>query len=167
MSCIKKTILILGVVLSLNAGAAGGRVATYDLGISSGTYNNNAYSEINFGLSLRLLEHLVWRNNAFMRLQENSSTAGVDTSMRYVYDDEIEKGGLGFGLFAGPGYRFSKKELSGPFVEGGMMLKGSGFGVGLGAKSIFYTAPTKYANGDEAPKNDTVIFIILAVGGGF
>ena len=141
---------------------------TYDLGISSGTYNDKGYSEIQLGLNWYLAEHFVWRNSVFSRFGTGIDTvAGLDTSGRFVYNTPRDEQGFGVGFFAGPGYRISKKENSGLFAEAGLLLKMAGFAAGVGAKSIYYSSPGKDASGNEFSHSDTVVFLILAAGGSF
>ncbi len=165
-------ILALFNTTALQAGAAARRAGTqptltYDLGASTGTYNENSYSEINLGLNWYLTEHVVWRNSLFTRFGSNiDGSSGLDTSARWVANTPASENFV-FGVFAGPGYRISNKENSGIFAEAGFLLKAFGLGAGLGFKSLTYNSPGTNSNGTERAKTDTTIFIILAGGGGF
>jgi len=139
---------------------------TYDLGISSGTYNDKGYSELQLGLNWSLLEHFVWRNSLFTRFGSGiKGTGGLDTSARFVYNSARDEQGFGVGFFAGPGYRISDKENSGVFGEAGLTLKMAGFATGVGVKAISYNSPGTDANGRTLSRTDTTTFIILSAGG--
>ena len=141
---------------------------TYDLGASTGTYNNLSYTEITVGLNWYLLDYLVWRNAIFSRFGSQISTiAGLDSSIRFVFDAETDNSKLGIGFFAGPGYRFSDTNDSGVFGEAGVVLKAVGLAIGVGVKSLIYNNPGTNPDGSNRPKQDNVIFIILAGGGAF
>jgi len=79
--------------------------------------------------------------------------------------DSDPKSALGYGMFAGLGYRVSEKEASGALAEGGLTAKLGGIKLGLGAKTIFYSSPPRTSSGAEGKKQDTNVFIILAGGG--
>ncbi|MEZ0393225.1 MAG: hypothetical protein ACAH59_13480 [Pseudobdellovibrionaceae bacterium] len=141
---------------------------TYDLGASTGNYNNRSYTEIQLGLNWFLQEYFIWRNALFTRFGTGSeSAAGLDTSARLNYDSPGENGGLGLNVFAGPGYRISKTENTGVFGEAGITLRASGLAVGVGVKSIQYNSPGTDSLGRDLPKTDTSVFLILAAGGAF
>jgi hypothetical protein len=139
---------------------------SYDLGISSGTYDDKGYSEIQLGLNWAVLEHIIWRNSLFTRFGSGlKSTGGLDTSARYVYNTPRDEQGFGLGFFAGPGYRISDTENSGVFGEAGLTLKMAGFATGVGVKAISYNSPGTDSAGRTLPRTDTVTFLILSVGG--
>jgi len=141
---------------------------TYDLGASVGSYNGNSYSEITLGLNAYLNDFLIWRNALFNRFGTGvDSASGLDTSMRFFYDSRPEPGGVGFTVFAGPGYRISSEKNSAFFAEGGAVLKAAGLSIGGGVKSMIYANPGRDSQGVDLPKSDTVYFIILAGGGVF
>ncbi len=139
---------------------------SYDLGLSSGTYNDKGYSEVQLGLNWAALEHLIWRNSLFTRFGSGiRSTGGLDTSARFVYNTARDEEGFGLGIFAGPGYRISDQENSGVFGEAGLTLKMAGFATGVGVKAISYNSPGTDSEGRTLPRTDTVTFLILSVGG--
>ena len=83
---------------------------TYDLGISTGSYNDKSYSEVHLGLNWYLENDLNWRNSVFTRFGPEINTAlGWDTSAGFVYNTPRDEMGFGLGLFAGPGLRISNK----------------------------------------------------------
>lgn len=140
--------------------------ATYDLGVSTGSYSDHSYTEIQGGLNWYLLDSIAWRNALFTRFgSEIDSASGLDTSLRYIYNSPRDERGFGVGFFAGPGYRISNKENSGLFGEAGATVKAGGLAIGGGVKSITYSSLGKDSKGVELSKNDTVIFLILAAGG--
>lgn len=141
---------------------------TYDVGGSVGNYNGTSYSEVNLGLNWHFNDYLTWRNAVFSRFgSEQASASGLDTSMRFDYGLQSQGGSLGFNVFAGPGYRFSKNEYSAAFAEAGLTVKLGGLNIGGGAKLMNYTSPGTASDGSNLPKNDVTYFIILAGGGAF
>lgn len=139
---------------------------TYDIGASSGSNNGKSYSEIQLGLNWFMNEYVIWRNAAFTRFgSEIDSSAGLDTSIRLNYDMQTESGGLGLGVFGGPGYRISDKENSGIFGEAGIKVRAGGLALGVGVKSITYNSPGRAPDGTAFDKRDTTVFIIIAGGG--
>lgn len=137
---------------------------TYDLAAASGTYDDKGYSEIHVGLNTYFTSWLNWRNAAFIRTgSEIDSTLGLDTSFRYEMWQPFEAKRSGLHMFAGPGYRIASEHLSGFFVEGGVITYLSGFGIGFGLKSIFYSNPGKNSAGQDLSSTDTVLAIILAI----
>ncbi len=141
---------------------------TYDLGASTGTYSGYGYTEINLGLNWSLYDYLTWRNSFFSRsVQSLSSVSGLDSSARFSWEVATDGGGLGLGVFAGPGIRFSKKESSATFVEVGLTVKLGGLNIGGGFKTLFYNSPGTDASGVDLPKSDTGYFIVLSGGGAF
>lgn len=161
-------------ILLIAVGAAQARLPTqsqtptftYDLGISSGTYNDKGYSEVQLGLNWSLLEHLIWRNSLFSRFGSGlKTTGGLDTSARFTYNTPRDEQGFGVGFFAGPGYRISDKENSGIFGEAGLTLKMAGFATGVGVKAISYNSPGTDSDGRQLSRTDTVTFLILSAGG--
>jgi hypothetical protein len=141
---------------------------TYDLGASTGTYNSYSYSEITVGLNYYLTNFLIWRNALFTRMGTGvDSASGIDTSARFFFDSQGEPGDFGFALFAGPGYRISNEKNSAFFAEGGAILKLGGLNIGGGVKSMIYANPGKDSRGNDLPKSDNILFIILGGGGSF
>jgi hypothetical protein len=141
---------------------------TYDLGLSSGTYEGKGYSEVQLGLSWYLSDYLVWRNSVFSRFGSDvDSAAGLDSSARFVYNTPRDEQGFGIGVFAGPGYRFSNKENTGVFGEAGLNLKMAGFATGVAVKSIYYNSPGKDSDGRDKGRTDTVVSLVLSAGGSF
>jgi hypothetical protein len=141
---------------------------TYDLGLSSGTYEGKGYSEIQLGLSWHMSEYFVWRNSVFSRFGSGvDSATGLDSSARFTYDTPRDEQGFGIGAFAGPGYRFSNKENTGVFGEAGLNLKMGGISTGVAVKSIYYNSPGKDSDGRDKGRTDTVVSLVLAAGGGF
>lgn len=170
MNTIKSLIFILFCFFSQASFAAAQSkpTLTYDLGASTGTYNGYGYTEINLGLNWNLYDYLTWRNSFFSRsVQSLSSVSGLDSSARFSWDVSTDGGGLGLGVFAGPGVRFSKKENSATFVEAGLTVKLGGINIGGGFKTLFYNSPGTDAAGDDLPKSDTGYFIVLSGGGSF
>lgn len=141
---------------------------TYDLGASTGTYGDLSYTELEVGLNWYLQDYLAWRNSLFTRFGTGlDSATGLDTSMRLIYNSPLDPGGIGIGVFAGPGLRISNEENSGVFGEAGVTLKAGGFSIGGGMKSIYHPNPGKDTSGVELSKNENVVFLILAGGGAF
>lgn len=141
---------------------------SYDLGASTGTYNDKSYSEIQLGLNWYMSEYFIWRNAIFSRFgSEIDSVAGLDTSLRANYEMKTDDGGMALGVFGGPGYRISKTENSGIFGEAGVKVRAGGLALGVGVKSLTYTSPGNDINGNKLPKRDTTVFLILAGGGAF
>lgn len=139
---------------------------TYDLGASVGTYNEASYTEIQLGLNWYIFEYLNWRNAAFSRFgSEIKSASGLDSSARLTYSSGPSDSGLGFGVFAGPGYRISNSENSGVFGEAGLTLRAGGLAIGAAVKTIQYNSPGKDTSGRDLARTDTVVSIILAGGG--
>ncbi len=170
MNSLKNLILILLFFLVETTFAATSTkpTLTYDLGASTGTYNGYGYTEINLGLNWNLYDYLTWRNSFFSRsVQSLSSVSGLDSSARFSWDVTTEGGGLGLGVFAGPGVRFSKKENSATFVEAGLTVKLGGINIGGGFKTLFYNSPGTDSSGRDLPKSDTGYFIVLSGGGAF
>jgi hypothetical protein len=133
---------------------------TYDIGASSGTYNDEAYSEITFGINWYFLGPIAWRNAVFNRFGSRiDSVLGLDTSLRYTYDSQPEPGEIGFAFFGGPGYRIANERNSAFFAEAGAVFKIASLSLGMGIKSMSYTNP------GSNPKTDNILFIILAGGG--
>lgn len=131
---------------------------TIDLGLSSGTFNNVNYTEVDLGLNLYLSPNLDIRNAVFNRIaSEDQNFFGLDTSVRGVYSSLPAN--FGFTTFAGPGARIPSKGSVTPFAEGGLILSIAGFGVGAGAKLI----ANSWVN--KGMQNETQVFIILAGSG--
>jgi hypothetical protein len=148
--------------------AESSRRFTYDLGASTGTYNSYSYSEITIGLNYYLTNFLIWRNALFTRMGSGiDSASGLDTSARFFFDSQGGPGDFGFALFAGPGYRISNEKNSAFFAEGGAILKLGGLNIGGGVKSMIYSNPGKDSRGNDLPKSDNILFIILGGGGSF
>jgi hypothetical protein len=97
---------------------------------------------------------------------EVDSATGVDTSLRYTFNTDPHAL-FGLGFFAGAGYRLTKTQDSGPFGEGGLLLRAAGISVGAGVKEIVYPSPGTDSLGGKRPGNDTTVFLILAGGGAF
>jgi hypothetical protein len=141
---------------------------TYDLGISTGSYNGVSYNEINLGLNWHLNNFLTWRNAMFSRMGTGEVAAsGLDTSLRLDYNYLNANSNFGLNVFGGPGYRISKKEQSAAFLEGGVKVKAGGLSIGAGLKVLQYSNPGSNADGTARPKQDTTMFLILAGGGAF
>jgi len=136
---------------------------TYDLGASAGSYGGVDYSEINLGLNWYFADWIAWRNAVFARQGTGQSTAGLDTSIRFEYNNR----GPDFGMkaFAGPGYRFASKSMSAAFAEAGLIFHFGGLAIGAGAKSMHYSNPGEDSRGTALPRQDTSFFLILGGGG--
>lgn len=170
--------LILLILVFSNAGFAqkrnlGHTVAsskpflTYDIGASSGSYNNSSYSELNLGLNMNFTENLTWRNAAFKRFSSQSTNeAGLDSSIRYNVDLRNEnREGLTF--FMGPGVRLATEKKSAALAEAGLQLSFGGLRVGGGAKYLKYFDPGSDSANVSLPKDEVQYFITLAGGGSF
>lgn len=121
---------------------------TYDLGVSSGTYNNRNYTEALFGVSYFFKEWLAWRNALFYRFADQT-LFGLDSSARGIFSYDLSRT-LAFTAFGGPGYRFASQWPSAPFLEAGAVLHFSGLSVGLGFKSILNSmTDSKYSNDNQ------------------
>jgi hypothetical protein len=141
---------------------------TYDLGVSTGSYNGTNYNEINLGLNWHLNSFTTWRNALYSRFgSQEAASQGLDSSLRFDYNYLADGGAFGFNLFGGPGYRFSKKDQSASFLEGGLKLKLAGLTVGGGVKILNYSDPGTNADGTARAKQDTTLFLILAGSGAF
>ena len=141
---------------------------TYDLGLSSGTYNGSSYTELNLGLNWRFMDNLIWRNSVFSRSGTNvNSGAGLDSSARVTFDLDGGEQGLRFNFYAGPGIRLSNKENTGIFGEAGITARIAGLAIGLGYKTLQYNDPGTNSDGTDRSKTDSTISIIIAGGGAF
>ncbi len=130
---------------------------TFDLGLSSGTINNQSYTEIDLGLNLYFNPYFDFRNALFGRFGSGTQNFfGLDSSARGVYSADLS--GFGFTAFAGPGMRFPSQGNVTPFIEGGLVMKAPGIGIGVGAKAIENSWVSSLPN-------ETQIFIILSGGG--
>ena len=169
----KLVVLAVCLVLPLSAWAqrrassgtanSGGSRLTYDLGASTGSYGGASYSEINLGLNWYFADWMSWRNAVFTRQGTGQNTSGLDTSLRFEYNNAGEN--FGVKAFAGPGYRFASKSLSAAFAEAGLVFKLGGISIGAGAKTMVYTSPGEDSVGTTLPKQDTSYFLILGGGG--
>lgn len=149
--------------MSNRASAGSGPRLTYDLGASAGSYGGFSYSEINLGLNWYFADWVAWRNSVFSRFGSGESASGLDSSLRFEYNAVGEDFGLK--AFAGPGYRFSSKNLSAAFAEGGVVFRVGGLSLGAGAKVMHYNDPGTDRFGDSLPRQDTSYFLILGGGG--
>ncbi len=130
---------------------------TFDLGASSGSVNNVNYTEIDLGLNLFFTPNLDFRNAIFARFASGAQNIfGLDSSMRGIYFTDFAD--FGITAFAGPGARIPSIGSITPFIEGGLILKAPGIGIGIGAKAINNSWVSN-------TPNETQIFIILAGGG--
>lgn len=145
---------------------ASGSALTYDIGASTGQYNGQSYTEIDVGLSWRMLDWLIWRNAVFNRSSSGgASTFGLDSSLRAEYSLVSTDQSMAMTFFGGPGVRVSKTENSASFVEAGFKMRLGGLSLGAGAKSFSYFNPGNDPSGRPLPKGDTVYFLILSGGG--
>lgn len=143
-----------------------GSKLSWDLGGAFGTYGDFGYSEINLGLNWSLQDYLVWRNSVFTRFSSGGQSAsGLDTSLRLQHSVSSQDGTYGLGFFGGPGYRISDAKYSALFGELGLRLKLGGLNIGGGVKAFSYSNPGLDRNGNQLPKTDTVMFLILSGGG--
>ncbi len=140
---------------------------TYDIGLSTGSYNSRNYSELNLGLNWIFSEYILWRNSAFSRFGSGiDSVLGLDSSARFTLSAKGDSG-LGFNFFLGPGYRFSNKENSAVLGETGLTLRVAGISVGAGYKALYYDNPGTNPDGTSKSRTDSNIFLIFAGGGAF
>jgi hypothetical protein len=157
-------VVCLSLLILLSASQAHAQWSS-DFGISTGSYEDQPYTEATYGLNLSLSEHRIWRNAVWGRFA-GSSVLGLESSLRWLYDSNPQKGGLGIAAFAGPGIRLSDAKNTGFFVDGGLLLKAAGFAVGGGLKLLYYSSPGIDAKGNLKSKSDSMVFLILAVQSG-
>jgi hypothetical protein len=137
---------------------------SYDVSVSSGTYDNRTYSELQLGLNWYALDWLNWRNSVFQRFGSSDLdiVTGFDTAFLFTKDAVADGGTFGIQGFIGPGYRFATKDNSGAFAEAGLIFAAGPLRVGVGAKSLYYSNPRVDSTGRESPRNDNQVFFILA-----
>lgn len=140
-----------------------GSTLTYDLGASSGSYGGESYSELNLGLNWYLQNWLNWRNAVFARFGNGETNSGLDTSLRLESNNQGDNFGLK--LFAGPGYRFSTRDLSAAFGEAGVIFRVGGLSLGAGLKAMYYPNPGTDSKGETLSHSDTTYFLIIGGGG--
>lgn len=132
--------------------------ATFDIGLSGGSYGGKSYTEGTLGLNLYFTSYLAWRNAIFGRFQQDAENLwGLDTSPRLILG--IGGAAMGLTLFGGPGYRFQSRGTNVPFAEGGVVFKLVGIAIGGGVKTLFNSAV------HSGVADDTQYFLILAGGG--
>ncbi len=162
-----KKLFIFAIISFVSHGAHASRPQTsdelfykrsFDLGLSTGTYNNISYTEADLGLNLYFNPHLDLRNALFGRFASGvQNVFGLDSSLRGVFSADLA--GFGYTSFVGPGVRIPSLGKVTPFGEGGLIFRVPGFGFGGGAKVIANSILTNGAS------NETQVFIILAGGG--
>jgi hypothetical protein len=157
--------LLIGALFSLFATAAHG-VLSSDVGISTGSYEDQPYSEFTYGLNWQLSEHRVWRNAVWTRFSGNS-ILGLESSLRWMFDSNPQSDRLSIAAFVGPGLRLSDAKNTGVFAESGLLLKTAAFAVGGGLKMLYYSSPGVDSRGLLKSKSDSLVFLILAFKGGF
>ncbi len=131
---------------------------TYDLSVSTGSYNSYSYTEAELGLNLFFLSWLAWRNGFFARFVQPENYYGVDSSLRAQFHFGLGDA-LGATVYGGPGYRFQSKGEGVPMAEGGLNLHLVGFSIGGGVKTLYYKAI------NQNRENDTQYYITLSAGG--
>lgn len=139
---------------------------TYDVSASSGTENNNTYSEVKLNLNWFLTDWLNWKNGVFTRFGSKvQSVSGLDSSLLASYDVKNESGTLGFQTFVGPGVRLASADNNAATAEAGVIFTLGGVRLGGGAKYLSYFKTREDENRTELPKNETQYFIVLSGGG--
>lgn len=139
---------------------------TYDVSASSGTENNNTYSEVKLNLNWYLTDWLNWRNGVFSRFGSNvQSVSGLDSSLLAAYEVQNESRTLGFQAFVGPGVRLASANNSAATAEAGVIFTLGGIRIGGGAKYLSYFKTREDQNNIALPKDETQYFIVLAGGG--
>lgn len=136
---------------------------TTDIGVSSGSYEDQAFTEFSAGLNWNFAKYLIWRNAGFLRTTNAETTGGWDTSLRGFLHQPLG-GSMGLLAYFGPGYRFTRTDLSGLFLEAGFSIESNGYGIGLGFKNYYYPSPKRYSNGSKAAHSDQTTFILLSIG---
>ena len=138
-----------------------GPYLSWDLGASSGSVGDVAYTEVNLGLNWFFKDWLAWRNAGFYRfvsVEGVDNIYGLDTMARLYHQlDFSELAGITF--FGGPGFRFINEGDNLPFAEGGLILKLAGLSLGGGIRTFF----TRFV--DKDAENDTQFFIVLSGSG--
>jgi len=143
---------------------------SWDLGVAFGSYDNYSYDEIDLGLNDRFSSIFNWRNVLWDRFSSfaANSAVGVDSSLRYEYNDRSDGHSAGFRFFVGPGFRVATSNYSGVFAEGGAIFRFGGLNLGAGVKALNYFSPgTDPVTGLKLSSTDLMYFIILSGGGAF
>ena len=155
-----RTTLFFIILFCLSSACFAQSLVTYDLGAGVGSYNNNNYTEADFGVNYFALPYLAWRNDLFYRFNSNvTNQFGIDTSARFV--GSLGNSALGLSAFAGPGYHFVNQGINAPFIELGAILQVAHLNIGGGVKTILNSAVQTGA------PNDTEVFLMLSGGGVF
>jgi hypothetical protein len=141
---------------------------TYDVSASSGTENNNSYTEFKLGLNWYLTDWLNWRNAIFTRNGTNvKSTSGLDSSLLATYELTNEDKTLGVQAFVGPGVRLASEDNNAGTATAGVIFTLGGIRIGGGAQHLAYFKTRQDASGADLPKSETQYFVVLAGGGSF
>ncbi|WP_413288332.1 hypothetical protein [Bdellovibrio sp. HCB337] len=141
---------------------------TYDVSASSGTENNNTYSEVKLGLNWYLTDWLNWRNAVFTRFGSNVKSAnGLDSSLLASYEVINEERTLGFQAFVGPGVRIASEDNNAATATAGVIFTLGGIKLGGGAQYLSYFKTRKDTVGEDLPKAETQYFVVLSGGGSF
>src|SRR5437868_4515484 len=84
---------------------------TYDISASSGTENNNSYSELKINLNWFVTDWLNWKNGVFTRFGSNiQNVNGLDSALLATFDASTDDRSLGVQAFAGPGVRMASAD---------------------------------------------------------
>ena len=134
---------------------------TYEAGIGMsdtynfGTNNYENFTELELGINYFFLDWLDWHNSLFDRIISNiANTYGWDSSLiGYL---QIES--LGFGSFAGLGFRIISAGTVVPTLEAGVVHRWVGIQMGFGVHEILNSIS------NASFLNDTVYFINISRG---
>lgn len=141
---------------------------SYDVSASSGSENNNTYSELKLGLNWYLTDWLNWRNAIFTRFGSKiKSSNGLDSSLLATYEAKNEADTLGVQAFVGPGVRLASEDNNAATATAGVIFTLAQIRVGGGAQYLSYFKTRQDTDGIDLPKDETQYFVVLSGGGSF